>query len=95
MLTYRAAYYDAGDGWMGGQVLDFPAAISQGNGLDEVRRMLASALVDVAESYILDGDPLPVPNPSVNDPDAELVEPIYLLFNASSAIRVIPERVGA
>lgn len=95
MLTYQAAYYDAEDGWIGGQVLDFPAAISQGQGLDDARRMLASALVDVAETLILEGRSLPVPNPSLTDDDADLVEPIHLLLDAASFVRVIPERAGA
>jgi predicted RNase H-like HicB family nuclease len=94
MLTYQAAYYDAEDGWIVGQVLDFPAAISQGEGLDDARHMLASALVDVAESLILEGQPLPVPDPSVTDENADLVEPIHLLSDSASFVRVVPERTG-
>lgn len=94
MLTYRAAYYDGSDGWMTGQVLDFPAAISQGSDLADIRRMLASALVDVAETLLLEGKPLPVPDPSVDDPDAALVEPIHLLLDAAAVVKVVPDRVG-
>lgn len=95
MLTYKAAYYDASGGWIAGEVLDFPGAVSQGQGLDDARRMLASALVDIAETLLLDGTPLPKPDPTADRPDAELVEPIYLLLDAASSVRIIPERAGA
>ena len=96
LLTYQAAYHDAGDGWLAGQVLDFPGAVSQGHGLDETRKMLATALVDLSESLIRNGSPLPIPDPSLTDDDADLVEPIHLLLDASAFVRVVPEeRIGA
>ena len=98
MLTYKAAYYfedDAEHGWVSGHVVDFSAAISQGRGLDAARRMLAAALVDVAETYVLDGRSLPAPDPTQSDPDADLEEPIYLLLEAASHVRVIPEEATA
>lgn len=93
MIVYKAAYKfdDTHEhGWMIGQVLDFPGAVTQGRGLQDARRMLGSALGDLAETYILDGKVLPQPNSTATDPDADLEEPIYLLVNGASHIRVIP-----
>jgi predicted RNase H-like HicB family nuclease len=98
MLTYKAAYFyedESENGWVSGHVIDFPAAISQGRGLEDARRMLASALADVAESYILEGQTLPAPDATCSDPDADLQEPIYLLLEAASHVRVVPEEVTA
>ena len=98
MLVYKAAYFfdeSNEDGWVFGQVLDFPGAVTQGRGIDDARRMLASALVDLAESYLEDCRALPKPDPSLSDPDADLEEPIYLLLNAASHVRVVPEPATA
>ncbi len=40
--------------------------------------MLASALVDMAESNSMHGDPLPRPNPALHDAEADIEEPIHL-----------------
>jgi predicted RNase H-like HicB family nuclease len=99
MLVYKAAYYfdeSAGDnGWVVGEVLDYPGAVSQGRDLADARRMLGAALVDMAESDVIDGRPLPNPDPSRSDSDADIQEPIYLLLNAASAIRILPEEIPA
>jgi predicted RNase H-like HicB family nuclease len=98
MIVYKAAYtFDDSDneGWVCGQVLDFPGAISQGRGLEDARRMLGSALVDMAETHILQGDPLPQPDSSLTDPDADLMEPIYLLLDGAAHIRVVSEDIPA
>lgn len=93
MLTYKAAYYFDEDG-VSVQALDFPAVLSCGKDLDEARKMIRSALVDVTE-YMLDkGEPLPIPDPSVTDPEADLEEPLYLLIQAASQISIIPQEVG-
>jgi hypothetical protein len=60
------------------QVLDFPAAISCGADLDEARRMLGLALVDVAETLIGLGAALPKPDPVVTDPELDWEVPIFL-----------------
>lgn len=68
-------------------MLDFPEAISCGKDLDDARSMLASARVDVAELRWERGEPLPVPDPTVTDPDLE--EPIHLHLQASTAVKVV------
>lgn len=90
MLTYKAMYKYL-DGSVHGEVLDFPGAISCGNDLEEARRLLAGALVDMAETNLLHAEPLPLPNPEITDPDADLEEPIHLLLKASSRIAFIPQ----
>ena len=76
------------------QALDFPGAVTQGKDLDDAREMLQSALVDLAEVLIDQGKPLPKPDPSVSDPDAEIEEPIYLLLEAASQVKVVPVRTA-
>ncbi len=82
MLTYKAMYKSV-DGGVHAEVLDFPGAISFGGSLDDARRMLASALVDMAETCLLHGEPLPQPDSNRSDPDADLEEPIDLLLTAT------------
>ncbi len=79
MLVYKSAYRWE-DGVCLGEVLDFPGTVSFGQTLDEARRSLAGALSDMAETNLLRGEPLPVPDPSRTDPEAELEEPIYLVL---------------
>jgi predicted RNase H-like HicB family nuclease len=76
-----------------GEVMDFPGAISCAKDLNSARRMLAGALVDVAETNILIGENLPVPDPSITDADADLEEPIHLILNASSTYTVLPSLI--
>jgi predicted RNase H-like HicB family nuclease len=90
MLTYKAMYKFLEHG-VHAEVLDFPGAITSGDTLQEARRLLASALVDMAETALLYGEPLPQPNPSCTDPEADVEEPIYLLLTAASHIRVVPQ----
>ena len=61
MPRYKAGYKYVSTG-IHAQVLDFPAAITWGADLDEARRSLASALVDVAEAAVELGQPLPIPD---------------------------------
>ena len=90
MLTYKAMYKFLDNG-VHAEVLDFPGVITCGTNLDEARRLLASALVDMAETGLRAGEPLPVPNPACNDPEADIEEPIYLLLTATSRIQVVPQ----
>jgi predicted RNase H-like HicB family nuclease len=90
MLTYKAMYKFLDQG-VHAEVLDFPGTITFGENLQEARRLLASALVDMAETNLLRGEPLPQPDPSCTDPEADLEEPIYLLLVAAPHVRVVPE----
>lgn len=85
MLVYHSAYRWE-EGICLGEVLDFPGTVSFGHSLDESRENLAGALRDMAETNILRGEPLPVPDPGRSDPQAELQEPIYLVLQAGQQI---------
>ncbi|HEX9737059.1 MAG TPA: hypothetical protein VGG06_34265 [Thermoanaerobaculia bacterium] len=90
MLTYKAMYKFLDEG-VHAEVLDFPGVITCGDNLAEARRYLSSALVDMAETNLLQGEPLPQPDPDATDPDADLEEPIHLLLTAASRVVVVPE----
>ncbi len=85
MLTYKAMYKFV-EGGVHAEVLDFPGVISCGRDLGEARKMLSSALVDMAETNLLHGEALPLPDPSAADPEADLDEPIHLIFTAASRV---------
>lgn len=89
MLRYKAGYKYVTTG-VHAQVLDFPAAITWATDLDGARRALAVALVDVAEAAVEAGQPLPVPDANVSDPEMDIEEPIYLHFRASTGVREVP-----
>jgi hypothetical protein len=91
-VQYKAGYKFV-DGGVHAQVLDFPAAISCGADLDDARRMLGLALVDVAETLLMLGDPLPKPDSTATDPEMDLEEPIYLHLIASSGVSQTPAGV--
>jgi predicted RNase H-like HicB family nuclease len=82
MLTSKAMYRFV-DGVVHGDVLDFPGNITVGKDLDNAREMLASALADMAETNLLAGEPLPRPDPSLTDSEADIEEPIHLLLTAA------------
>ena len=90
MLVYKAMFKYL-DGGVHAETLDFPGAITYGADLAEARLLLASALVDLAEVNLERGEPLPKPDPTLTDPDADLEEPIYLLIQASSRVTQIPQ----
>ena len=92
MQTYKAMYKFLDEG-VHAEVLDFPGTITFGHNLPQARRLLASALVDMAETNLMRGEPLPQPDPSCSDPEADLEEPIYLLLTATPKVRVVPEEV--
>ena len=94
MLTYKAMYKYLDKG-VHAEVLDFPGAISWGKDLEEARRLLASALVDMAETNLLRGEPLPQPAPARTDPDADLEEPLHLLLKATSRVSLVPQDAGS
>lgn len=90
MLTYKAMYKFL-DHEVHAEVLDFPGTITIGANLEEARRLLASALVDMAETNLLQEEPLPQPDPFRIDPEADLEEPIHLLLTAASQIKIVPQ----
>lgn len=90
MLTYKAMYKFLDEG-VHAEVLDFPGAITCGEDLTEARRLLAAALVDMAETPLLAGEPLPTPDPARTDPESDLEEPIHLLPTAASRVKLVPE----
>lgn len=90
MLTYKAAFRFLSDG-VHAEVLDFPGAMTCASTLEEARRLLASALVDMAETSLLNGESLPTPNASVVAPDADVEEPIHLWLTAASHVVRIPQ----
>lgn len=92
MVRYKAGYKFVGGG-VHAQVLDFPAAISCGADLDDARRMLGLALIDVAETLVEQGEALPKPDPAVSDAEMDLEEPIYLHLSASSQVSQEPSGV--
>ncbi|HEY1066978.1 MAG TPA: hypothetical protein VGE52_12735 [Pirellulales bacterium] len=92
MLTYKAAYTFVEEG-VHAQLLDFPSAITCGVDLNEARRMLCSALVELAEFYIERGRPLPRPNPLITSLDADLEEPLYLHLRASTGVKLKPSGI--
>ena len=63
-----------------GEVLDFPGVITCGENLAEARRLLAGALIDMSESFLLEGEALPLPDPTITNGESDLEEPIYLIF---------------
>lgn len=94
MLTYKAMYKFLDDG-VHGQVLDFPGVITSGENLEQARRLLASALTDMAETNLMLGEALPQPDPNSTDADADLEEPIHLLLTATNRVVIIPQNIPA
>ncbi len=92
MLTYKAMYKFLDDG-VHGEILDFAGVITCGKDLQETRRLLADALVDMAETNLLMGEPLPIPNSEITSEDSDLEEPIHLILEAAQKIKIIPEPI--
>jgi predicted RNase H-like HicB family nuclease len=90
MITYKAMYKYLGQD-VHGEVLDFPGVITSGKTLEETRQLLASALVDMAETNLLLGEPLPHPDPRSTDPEADLEEPIHLFLTAATRVSLLPQ----
>jgi predicted RNase H-like HicB family nuclease len=96
MIIYQAMYrFVDAEGQVHGRVLDFPGAITCGSNLDETRSLLASALADMAETYMLLGKPLPKPEPTKSDPESDIEEPIYLLVTGTNQGAIVPESAKA
>ncbi|HEY8751114.1 MAG TPA: hypothetical protein VIM11_24235 [Tepidisphaeraceae bacterium] len=81
MLTYKAMYKNV-QGGVHAEVLDFPGAITFGRDLDDTRQRLASALVDMAETNLLAGEAMLLPDPTVTNEQADLLEPITVIVES-------------
>jgi hypothetical protein len=64
--------------------------ITCGTTQEEARRLLASALVDMAETHLHHGESLPIPDPKATG----LEEPIHLLLTAASRIELVPQSLS-
>lgn len=87
MLRYHVAYYlpRGADRMVVAEVLDFPGVCSQGFDLANARSMVASALLDIAQIYLEEGRPLPIPNADASSPEADLIELLPLTVEVSAA----------
>lgn len=94
MLQYKAGYKFV-DAQVHAQVLDFPAAITCADSLVEARRLLADALLEVAEVCLDSGSPLPRPNPLAVNLEMDIEEPIYLHLQVSSDVHPVASGVVA
>ena len=56
------------------EVLDFAGAVTKSFDLRDARSMIASALGEMAQLYLEQGKPLPVPNEEAGDPKADWIE---------------------
>ena len=90
MSQYHVAFYlpRGDDKMVVAEILDFPGVVSQGFDLADARRMIASALEEMAESYLAEGRALPIPSNAATDPEADSVEMIPLSV-AAGAMRPI------
>ena len=87
MLRYHVAFYlpRPGDRMVVAEALDFPGAVTQGFDLADARRMIASAIEDLAELLIEEGKPLPLPDPDASATDADLIELVPLSVEAGAS----------
>ena len=86
MLRYHVAYYlpRDQDRMVVADVLDFPGVASQGFDLADARLMIASALEDIAQTYLEEAKPLPIPNPEATSSEADLIELVALSVEAGA-----------
>jgi predicted RNase H-like HicB family nuclease len=83
-MRYHVAYYlpRGDDRMVVAEVLDFPGVCSQGFDLADARVMIASALEEMAQLFLEEGKPLPIPTPDAAATDADLVELLPLSVGA-------------
>jgi predicted RNase H-like HicB family nuclease len=84
MLPYHVAYFlpRGDDRMVVAEALDFPCVCSQGFDLADARVMIASALEEMAQLFLEEGKPLPIPDPDAAASDADLVELVPLSVGA-------------
>ena len=85
LAAIRSASSADRSAWRSRTGRDAPATRAQ------ARYLLASALVDMAETNLTKGEPLPKPNPAGTDTESDLEEPIYLLLQAASRVDLVPQ----
>lgn len=92
MLQYHVAFTmpRGEDRMVIAEALDFPGVLSQEFDLADARRMIASALEDMAELCLDEGRPLPMLSETATDPEADLVELIPLSV-AAGIMRPVPK----
>lgn len=75
MLQYHVAFHlpRGKERMVVAEVLDFPGVVSQGFDLADARAMIASALEEMAESYLEEGSPLPTPSATATEPESDYV----------------------
>ena len=85
MLEYHVAFHlpRGEDRMVVAEVLDFPGVVSQGFDLTDARTMIASALEEMAETYLEEGRPLPTPS-ATTDPEADYIELVPLSVTAGA-----------
>jgi predicted RNase H-like HicB family nuclease len=86
MLRYHVAFYlpKPHGRMVVAEALDFPGAVSQGFDLADARVMISSALEDLAQMLLEEGQPLPLPDPSACSADADLIELVPLSVEAGA-----------
>ena len=92
MVTYKAMYKFHDEG-VHASVLDFPARSVPGP-IGKSAPDRRQRVVDMAETNLLLGEPLPRPDPTCTDEDADLEEPIYLLLTATHQVKITPVRLS-
>ena len=88
MLRYHVAFYlpRAPGEMVVAEALDFPGAVTQGFDLPDARLMIASALEDLAQLLLEEGQPLPAPS-DAHSLDADLIELVPLSVHAGISPR--------
>lgn len=89
MIAYKAGYKYV-DGGIHAQVLDFPEVINCADVIEEARRLLSLALLDMAETRIGLGQSLPAPDAQATDAEMDVEEPIYLHMSVSTEVTETP-----
>ena len=86
MLRYHVAFYlpRAAGEVVVAKALDFPGAVTQGFDLPDARLMIASAMEDLAQCLLEDGQPLPTPDPKATA-DADLIELVPLSVHVGAS----------
>jgi len=89
MLRYHVAFYlpKTNGEMVVAEALDFPGAVTQGFDLPDARLMIGSALEDLAEALLEEGQPLPVPVDDAQSVDADLIELVPLSVHAGTSQR--------